>query len=49
VQDDPRRLDLIRELVPGTAAVTAAEVQQAARMFLRDETAFHLVVRPRDH
>jgi zinc protease len=45
-QDDPRRLDLIREIVPGAAAVTAAEVQAAARLFLRDETAFRLVVRP---
>jgi zinc protease len=45
-QTDPRRLDLIREIGPGTAAVTAAEVQDAAKRFLREETAFHLVVRP---
>ncbi|MDB5445201.1 MAG: peptidase family [Phenylobacterium sp.] len=46
-QSDPRRLDLVRQIVPGTAAVTAADVQQAAQMFLREDKAFHLVVRPR--
>jgi zinc protease len=45
-QADPRRLDLAREIVPGTAAVTAAQVQDAARRFLRQDKAFHLEVRP---
>ena len=45
-QADPRRLEIVRQIVPGTAAVTAADVQDAARRFLRDETAFRLVVRP---
>jgi zinc protease len=47
-QADPRRLDLIRQIVPGTQAVTAADVRQAAAMFLRDQTAFRLVVRPQE-
>jgi zinc protease len=48
-QADPRRLDLVRQIVPGTAAVTAAEVQAAARRFLHEETAFRLIVRPQPH
>jgi zinc protease len=45
-QTDPRRLELIRDVVPGTAAVTAPDVQAAAKRFLRDDAAFHLVVKP---
>jgi zinc protease len=45
-QADPRRLDLIRQIVPGTAAVTPEDLRQAAQMFLQDDTAFRLVVRP---
>jgi zinc protease len=47
-QADPRRLELVRETVPGTSKVAAADVQAAARSFLRDDKAFRLVVRPRD-
>jgi zinc protease len=46
VQAEPRRFDIIRQVIPGTEAVTAADVQAAARMFLTDETAWKLVVRP---
>jgi zinc protease len=45
-QADPRRLDLIRDMVPATARVTAADVQRAAELFLRDDRAFRLVVKP---
>jgi zinc protease len=44
-QADPRRLDLIRELIPGAQKVTAADVQRAAQSFLREEKAYKLVVR----
>jgi zinc protease len=45
-QADPRRLQLVRDVVPETRGVSAADVQQAAVRFLRDDQAFRLVVRP---
>ena len=39
-------LQFSRDIVPGTAKVTPADVQAAARQFLRDGAAFRLVVRP---
>jgi Predicted Zn-dependent peptidases len=45
-QRDPRRLDIVREIIPGTEKVTAEDVQRAAQTWLRDETAFRLIVRP---
>ncbi|HKR86745.1 MAG TPA: insulinase family protein [Phenylobacterium sp.] len=45
-QADPRKLQLTRDIVADTEKVTAAELQQIARTFLRDETAFKLIVRP---
>jgi zinc protease len=45
-QADPRRLDFIRELIPGTEKVTAADVMRAARMWLKPGAAFKLVVEP---
>jgi zinc protease len=36
----------VRDLVPGTERVTAGDVQRAAELFLKAETAFRLVVRP---
>jgi zinc protease len=47
-QADPRRLDLAREMAPGTRKVTAADVQAVAARFLRDDKAFRLVVRPEE-
>lgn len=41
---DPRRLDLIRSTFPDYAAITAADIQAAARAWFRDETAFRLVI-----
>jgi zinc protease len=44
-QADPRRLDFIRQLIPGTERVTAADVQRAAQTFLDEKKAWKLVVR----
>jgi zinc protease len=45
-QADPRRLDAIRQLLPGTRSVTPADVQRAAQTFLKDDKAFKLIVQP---
>jgi zinc protease len=45
-QADPRRLDSIREIIPGTEKVTAADVKRAAQIWLKPETAYKLVVLP---
>ena len=45
---DPRRLQLIRDLVPETRAVTAADVQAAAARYIRADMAWRLVVRAAD-
>jgi len=46
IQSDPRRLDAIRTTVSGLKAITAANVQQAAVAYLRDDRAFRVVVLP---
>jgi zinc protease len=43
---DDRQFDAIRNLVPGTEQVTAADVQAAAVKFLRPDSSFRLTVRP---
>jgi zinc protease len=45
-QADPRKLDAIREIVPGTERVTAADVKRAAQAWLKPETAYKLEVTP---
>lgn len=45
-QADRRRLKAIRETIPGTEQVTAADVQTAAKLRLRPERAWRLVVVP---
>ncbi|WP_395671742.1 M16 family metallopeptidase [Phenylobacterium sp.] len=45
-QGDPRRLDLIRDLVPGTEKVTAIDVKRAAETFLKPERAYRLTIKP---
>ncbi len=45
-QADPRRLDNIRQMIPGTERVTAADVQRAAQTFLLPDKAWRMVVRP---
>ncbi len=45
-QEEPRKLDAIRALIPGTERVSAADVQAAAKTYLADDRAWKLVVRP---
>uniref|UniRef100_UPI0025DD9944 hypothetical protein n=1 Tax=uncultured Phenylobacterium sp. TaxID=349273 RepID=UPI0025DD9944 len=45
-QADPRRLDVIRQIVPGTERVTAADIKRAAQQWLKPETAYRVVVTP---
>jgi zinc protease len=45
-QADARHLTFIRELVPGTERVTAADVQKAAQSFLIDQKAWKLEIHP---
>lgn len=45
-QRDPRRLDAIRAILPGTERVTAADVQRAAQKVLSDEKMWMLEIRP---
>lgn len=45
-QAEPRRLDVIRQIIPGTEKVTPADVKRAAQTWLKPETAFKLVVVP---
>ena len=45
-QREPRRLEAIRAILPGTERVTAADVQAAAQAVLRDETVWKLSVTP---
>ncbi len=43
-QTDPRRLDLIRQAISGLQAVSAADVQAAARTYLTDSRAWRMTV-----
>ncbi|MBS0332216.1 MAG: insulinase family protein, partial [Proteobacteria bacterium] len=45
-QTDPRKLDFIRHIIPGTEAVTAADVKRAANLVFQDSKAFKLEVEP---
>ena len=44
--EDPKKLDVIRETLPGYTRITPADVQASARKYLRDDKAFKLVVEP---
>ncbi|HLL29896.1 MAG TPA: insulinase family protein, partial [Allosphingosinicella sp.] len=44
---DPRRLDIIRSQEQALRAVTPADLQRAARKYLRGEAAYRLVVEPK--
>ena len=46
-QTDPRKLDFVRHILPGTERVTAADVQHAAQLVLNDAKAFRIEVEPR--
>jgi hypothetical protein len=39
-------MQLTRDIIPGSARVTAGDVQRAARLFLARDKAFRLIVRP---
>jgi zinc protease len=45
-QADPRRLDFIRHVIPGTERITAADVKRAAELVLKDDKAYRLEVQP---
>ena len=45
-QADPRRLDAIRALIPGTERVTAGDVKDSAQRVLADDRAWMMVVKP---
>ena len=45
-QIDPRKLDFIRQIIPGTERVTAADVQHAAQTWLDPNKAYKIVVKP---
>jgi zinc protease len=45
-QADPRRLTAIRSEIAGVERVTAADVRDAARKYLRDDAAWRLEVKP---
>jgi len=45
-QADPRRLEVIRDIIPGTEKVTAADVKRAAETWLKPEAAYRIVVKP---
>jgi zinc protease len=45
-QAEPRKLDFIRHIIPGTEQVTAADVKHAAELVLKDDKAFKLEVKP---
>ncbi|MDP1641424.1 MAG: insulinase family protein [Phenylobacterium sp.] len=47
-QADPRRLDAIRAVIPGTERVTAEDVQRAAERILRPDTAWKIEVVPEE-
>jgi len=45
-QADPRKLEFIRHIVPGTEKITIADVQHAAQLVLSDAKAFRVEVQP---
>ena len=46
-QADPRLLDAVRSTEAGLQRVTPADLQKASRSYLKDETAWKLVIRPK--
>ena len=45
-QAEPRRLEFIRHIIPGTEKVTAGDVKHAAQLVLKDDKAFRVEVEP---
>jgi zinc protease len=46
-QVEPRKLDSIRQLIPGTERVTANDVQRAAATWLDAGKAYRVMVKPK--
>jgi zinc protease len=44
--DDPRRLDAVRSVVASLSGVTAAEIKEAARLYLSDDKLWKLEITP---
>ena len=47
-QEDPRRLDYIREAISGLQRVTPADIQRVARQYLTDDKIWRITVRKRE-
>lgn len=45
-QTDPRRIDVIRQMMPGLKRITPADVQRVAVKYLRDDTELRIMVVP---
>jgi zinc protease len=45
-QTDPRRLDVIRQLITGTERITAADVQRAAQTWFRPGRDYRVEIKP---
>jgi zinc protease len=45
-QADPRRLEFIRHIIPGTERITVADIRHAAQLVLKDDKAYRLEVEP---
>ncbi|MDB5432040.1 MAG: peptidase [Caulobacter sp.] len=45
-QTDPRRLDAVRTVEAGIQRITPADIQAAAKLYLKDDKAWKLVVKP---
>jgi zinc protease len=45
-QAEPRKLDFIRHIIPGTEKITPADVKRAAELVLKEDKAFKLEVTP---
>ncbi len=48
-QTEPRKLEFIRHIIPGTEKITAADVQRAARLVFDDARAYRIEVQPAKH
>jgi zinc protease len=45
-QQDPRLLDVVRTTIPNLKSITPEDVQKAAQLWLKDATAYRLIVMP---
>ena len=45
-QAEPRKLEFIRHIIPGTEKITVADVKHAAQLVLKDDKVYRLEVQP---